>query len=468
MGSIELLIEGEPASKANSRRIVRRGNRIASIKSAKALSYSDDFRAQCPKDLVPLMIKNGASANAVMGLKAKVLEQQQAYSKMAADDATTGSKNIETMKAKNDMIAGRLNTVMSLPDEQLGQGVAQAAQELAQQGLLDPQHAQLAAQLGQLPPAKIRSQLQLMEKGLSSQSQQIDQAAKQAQTAAENATTAQKQAETNYYAQNGGAPGVAAEVQQQNDWLKKNPGKGPSDFLLWKLQHSPTAMVMGNQLGGGGNQDALDFAANNYRMTGQMPAGFSRSPGTTSAIISRAAQLDQQAGGQGIAMNKTILNANKTSLDSLQKNFDQVNAFENTALKNMDLLQQTAAKIPDLGTKFANIPVRMISGNMIGTANMAAFKTALNTAQTEAAKVLNSSNASGVLSDSARHELQDLVDGNATYPALKASLDTLRQDMSNRHQSYQQQIADIQNRIKGASSNQQPTQNQNADPLGIR
>jgi Holliday junction resolvase RusA-like endonuclease len=54
MGSIELLIEGEPASKANSRRIVRRGNRIASIKSAKALNYSDTFRAQCPKDLVLL------------------------------------------------------------------------------------------------------------------------------------------------------------------------------------------------------------------------------------------------------------------------------------------------------------------------------------------------------------------------------------------------------------------------------
>jgi Holliday junction resolvase RusA-like endonuclease len=41
-------IEGEPASKANSRRIVKRGNRLASIKSAKALNYSDTFRAQLP------------------------------------------------------------------------------------------------------------------------------------------------------------------------------------------------------------------------------------------------------------------------------------------------------------------------------------------------------------------------------------------------------------------------------------
>ena len=56
MDVIELVIEGEPASKANSRRIVKRGNRIASIKSAKALSYSDHFRSQCPQGIVPLTV----------------------------------------------------------------------------------------------------------------------------------------------------------------------------------------------------------------------------------------------------------------------------------------------------------------------------------------------------------------------------------------------------------------------------
>lgn len=46
-------IEGEPASKANSRRIVMRGKKIASIKSAKALNYSDTFRAQLPPNPLP-------------------------------------------------------------------------------------------------------------------------------------------------------------------------------------------------------------------------------------------------------------------------------------------------------------------------------------------------------------------------------------------------------------------------------
>ena len=46
--SISLYILGEPASKANSRKIVRIGNVSRLIKSHKALSYSEAFRAQCP------------------------------------------------------------------------------------------------------------------------------------------------------------------------------------------------------------------------------------------------------------------------------------------------------------------------------------------------------------------------------------------------------------------------------------
>ena len=48
------IIFGEPASKANSRRVVRFGGMSRLIKSAKALSYSDAFKQQC-KPLATLM-----------------------------------------------------------------------------------------------------------------------------------------------------------------------------------------------------------------------------------------------------------------------------------------------------------------------------------------------------------------------------------------------------------------------------
>jgi Holliday junction resolvase RusA-like endonuclease len=52
--ALSQIIFGEPASKANSRRVVHYGGISRLIKSAKALSYSDVFRQQC-KPLATLM-----------------------------------------------------------------------------------------------------------------------------------------------------------------------------------------------------------------------------------------------------------------------------------------------------------------------------------------------------------------------------------------------------------------------------
>tara|TARA_R110001599_G_scaffold121794_1_gene293551 strand:- start:42 stop:446 length:405 start_codon:yes stop_codon:yes gene_type:complete len=47
--SVSFTVYGEPASKANSRRLVTIKGYPASIKSAKALRYVIDFQRQCPK-----------------------------------------------------------------------------------------------------------------------------------------------------------------------------------------------------------------------------------------------------------------------------------------------------------------------------------------------------------------------------------------------------------------------------------
>lgn len=418
-------------------------------------------------DLIRLAEKNGASFNAIKGIQQYAMDMKAKAASIALDDAKTGASNADALKTKNGMLTDAMSGVANLPDDQIAQGLLSTAQQLAQKGLLDPQHVQMAQQLAQWgDPEAIRQQLRMQITGMGGFTKLLDAAQKQMQTANEARQAA-------FYAQAGGAPGVSTDMMQQADWLKKNPGKGPSDFLLWKQQHAPYAMFMGNQL----TPQGTDLAAQNLLLTGQAPSGLYRSPGTQAAVYNRAAQMNGQSGGAGIAANKATFQANETSLKSLQKNYDQVQAFEGTAEKNIDLLQDTAKKIPDLNARFANVPVRMFNSRMIGTENMAAFNTALNTAQTEAAKVLNSSNATGVLSDSARHELQAIIDGNLSYPALVASLNTLKQDMANRTQAYQLQINGIQDRIKkagtGAATVQggnQPQLNtdKNNDPLGIR
>lgn len=46
--SVEFIVLGEPASKANSRQIVKFGKRPAIIKSKKARDYEANFARQCP------------------------------------------------------------------------------------------------------------------------------------------------------------------------------------------------------------------------------------------------------------------------------------------------------------------------------------------------------------------------------------------------------------------------------------
>jgi hypothetical protein len=142
-----------------------------------------------------------------------------------------------------------------------------------------------------------------------------------------------------------------------------------------------------------------------------------------------------------------------------------MNAFENTGLKNLDLFLDKASKIPDLGTRFANTPLRLITGKMIGTDQQAAMEAARVTASKEVAKVLSSAKGSGVLSDSQSKEVDDILAGNLSLSAMKSVVGTLKQDMANRHESYQQQIQDIKGRL-GAKGSQTQTP-QTTKPLNI-
>lgn len=161
-----------------------------------------EWDGQDPEQLTKLMAKNGASINAVLATKQHFLDTKAKYSAIAKDDAETGAKNLETMKGKNDMMVGALNTVMGAKDEELVPALQSTAADLVQRGLLDPQHAQQVSQMAGLPPDQIRQKLKLFEKSYRSDTQQLEDAAKEAVTAKDMAETKKLNTEASY----GGAP----------------------------------------------------------------------------------------------------------------------------------------------------------------------------------------------------------------------------------------------------------------------
>jgi hypothetical protein len=198
-------------------------------------------------ELYPLILKNGGSSTAVMGMKDQVLKQQQAAATAFKATADGGKAQIETMKQKGDLINGALSPLMDpsqVPDAQLAQTLTSTVQDLTQKGLLDPQHAQAAAQLAQSGnPNAIRQGISQFGKTFMAQSQIFENAHKEAMTQKETVDAAAKQSELDYHAKFGGAPGISEGMQQQNDWLAKNPGKTASDYVGAKAGQESAARM---------------------------------------------------------------------------------------------------------------------------------------------------------------------------------------------------------------------------------
>jgi hypothetical protein len=91
-------------------------------------------------DLPALILKNGGSANAVFAARKQLLDQRQALSKIAADDATTGEKNLQTYKGKMDQIAGTLGSLADVPDANLKTEALRGVNTLLTGGMIDADH----------------------------------------------------------------------------------------------------------------------------------------------------------------------------------------------------------------------------------------------------------------------------------------------------------------------------------------
>jgi hypothetical protein len=385
-----------------------------------------------PDAMTSELTSRGVLPKEALAVTAQFVERSQKMASTAKDIAQTGEAEAATSAKGYKILADKIGGIIDMPVDKATAALAVLKQDLVKNPKLFPGVPQqdlahlFSADLEHLPA--IASVI-----GLDAQIADFHKSKSEAAKA------------------EAGLPGGALEspeARELNAFLAKpgNKGKDAADFVSWKAKQSPMAVVMGNMLGQG---NALDQQAELYSQTHELPQGLSRSPGTTSAIIQRAAELHPN---QNLAANQADFKASQASLQKLQTVFDQVSAFEGTALRNLDLYVSTVKSIPDLGVKFANVPLRSITGAMVGEKNYAAMQAARQVAATETAKVLGSATASGVLSDSQKKEALEVLDGNLPLAATLKVVDTLKQDFGNRHVSYQMQIQDIKSRTGGAPS----------------
>lgn len=252
----------------------------------------------------------------------------------------------------------------------------------------------------------------------------------------------------------GNAPLVQTRIRQQFDAEQKDKDRQTRVKIAADAEHgrdrrAASRNAVQKQLL---TEAGLDLAARQYAATGQIPSLGTGSKAERTQVINRAAQLYPNL---DLASNRAEYDANRTSLGSLQKSRDAVGAFEQTALKNLKLFTDQAKRIMDTGSPWVNKPLRTITRNAVGDADFLAYEAARRVAVNEISRVTSNPNLTGVLSDSARKEVESFIPENATLKEVYKVAEMLKADMHNRRESLDEQIAGIKARI-GSGNNNQP------------
>ena len=213
------------------------------------------------------------------------------------------------------------------------------------------------------------------------------------------------------------------------------------------LQRAAMAQV-GRAAQGALSGEALDMLAEQFATTGKLPAiGMGKDAAALRMrIASRAAELHPDADLAGAAAG---YGADTGSLKKLQQQADAVDAFERTALANLDTFLGSARKVVDVGSPLFNAPFRKFSEAVAGNPRMSEFVTARQVAVQEIAKVLSGQMGNAAVSDSARHEAADLLKPDASLAQIEAAARILKQDMANRKAAMQAQLGEIRARTSG-------------------
>lgn len=195
--------------------------------------------------------KLGVNPQKLIELKNSQIDQQTKLQTLQKDE-------LANTKAKNDAIGGAAQAILSVAPELRPQAYALKMKELVSQGIIPPQAAQQPYD---------EDTVKLHAAAAMSAKDQIDIELKKRETAA-----AELKAQTEAKKLQAEMPGGALQdvgKAEMNDWLAKNPGKGPSDYAKWRASLAPQATV-NVQTGAGPSSDLAQAVANGSMKIGDV------------------------------------------------------------------------------------------------------------------------------------------------------------------------------------------------------
>jgi len=236
----------------------------ASARTAALREWAENPGSIPQSKLPDLVLKHGGSGDAYASMQKDLIKQQEAIQTIDKD-------KIISAQAHTAAIGAAAQSVLSVSPELRPQAYALKMKELLAQGIITPQDAQQPYD---------EDIVKLHAAGAMSAKDQIDTELKKRETAA-----TELKAQTEATKMKAEMPGGALEdpgKAEMQDWLKKNPTKGPSDFLVWKAKNSPTFLQQALPAGANDpmvdmvGQNRIDYATAVQRMTPAAKAQFTK------------------------------------------------------------------------------------------------------------------------------------------------------------------------------------------------
>jgi hypothetical protein len=213
--------------------------------------------------------------------------------------------------------------------------------------------------------------------------------------------------------------------------------------------------------GTGGGQETLDSRAMQYLIDPKSTAGLGRGKAggrEVDVVQTRAAEI---ANGMGLtagdiagirAHGKSL----GVSLSALEKQQNALEAFSQTAIANGRVLMQLGQKIDSTGVPLIESVTRR-GRAALGDPDVAAFNFQYEAYKAEVAKILTQSNMQGVLSDTARKEIEKAIQPGVSAAQLAAVLPLAEGDVARRNASTKAQVNQIMDQFSSLVQKRQPT-----------
>ena len=222
----------------------------------------------------------------------------------------------------------------------------------------------------------------------------------------------------------------AAEAERHNKQLED---EAKQRLAFQKSGGTGAAAARAGGGSGGLTPEGLDLAAETYKQTGRIPPLY-RNNTDKLKIINRAAELQLEGGGtlSDVPGQQSAMKATGSALTQNEKDLQAITPYKEMLDKNVNIAETLSRKAIASNSALANRSLNWLRKNVGDNPDVNEYLAQIRIVSTEAARVLNTPRLVGQLTDSARQEMEEIVNGEMPLKSTKAVLERMKSDGSNR------------------------------------